>query len=76
MEELEKERNREYCKTWRDNNREKLRAYQKAWREKNAEKSKEYQKNWRQLHKDEWNKIVRESRRRKREKNKADNETT
>lgn len=61
----QKEKNREYCKEWREKNKEKFAEYQKKWREKNKEKTKDYQKKWREENKEKWNKIVRDSRNRK-----------
>jgi hypothetical protein len=67
-ENLEKEKNREYCKKWREKNAEALREYQKKWRTINVNKTKEYHKNWRASHREDWNKICRESRQRSKAK--------
>lgn len=72
-EELKKEKNREYCHKWREANKEHLKEYQKKWRDEHADDVKTYHSNWRKSHKSEWNKIVKDSRDRKKLKNKENN---
>jgi predicted ATPase len=54
--------------SWYEKNAEALREYQKKWRTINVNKTKEYHKNWRASHREDWNKICRESRQRSKAK--------
>jgi len=47
LEELAKEKRREYHRKWREENRERINEYARKWRKKNPDKVKEYnQRYW------------------------------
>ena len=46
LEELAKEKRREYHRKWREENRERINEYARKWREENPDKVKKYNENY------------------------------